>query len=64
MPSVDAYGDSMGEYLVASGVLFIKLESWTEEIAWGILSCIFRFMFPCRKYLVKGLFLLFGTPEP
>jgi hypothetical protein len=63
MPSVDAYGDTIGEYLVALGVLCFKLESWTEGIAWGILSCVFGFMFPCRRRLSEGLLLCVGTPE-
>jgi hypothetical protein len=64
MPSVDEDIKFVGEFLVASGVLFFRIESWTHgTIGWGIASCFFGYAFVFRKFFAERL-ALFTTPTP
>ena len=65
MSLVDAFSNSVGEYLLAFGALFLKIEIWTHgEIVWGIMSCIFGFAFLFRRFLAERLVLFFPAHEP
>ena len=66
MPSVDTISNTVGEVMVASGAICLKIETWTHgEIGWGVMSCIFVFAFLLRKLFAMGITVLFFTaPAP